>query len=302
MWMDYKTKDAWLAARHHFLGASDAAAILGQSPWKSPYALWAEKAHGVITIDETERRRWGHALEEPCAEAFERWAEEHLDHIVAAHNPGDYVVYHHPKHAFIAATPDRIIEGRERRLLEIKATDGRNWRHWEDGVPLQYQIQVQHQLACCEMDFAWVAVFLGIGDFRVYECPRNETFIKALIKKECAFWDLVQSGKAPETDGSESTSKAIKALHPEDSGDGIELPADDWEPKISHLEQLKTARKAIDLEIATIENSIQAVLGACTYADIGERRVTWKTQTRRGYTVPEASYRVMRVTKRKDDK
>ena len=36
------SKEEWTALRSTTIGGSDAAAILGLNPYKSPYALWAE--------------------------------------------------------------------------------------------------------------------------------------------------------------------------------------------------------------------------------------------------------------------
>ena len=39
----YQTRPEWLRERRHGIGASDAAALYGESPWQSPMSLWAEK-------------------------------------------------------------------------------------------------------------------------------------------------------------------------------------------------------------------------------------------------------------------
>ena len=45
------SKEEWTALRSTTIGGSDAAAILGLNPYKSPYALWAEKTGKVIPED-----------------------------------------------------------------------------------------------------------------------------------------------------------------------------------------------------------------------------------------------------------
>ena len=45
------SRDAWLEARSHSLGGSDAAAVMGLNPYKSPFALWAEKTGMVPEPD-----------------------------------------------------------------------------------------------------------------------------------------------------------------------------------------------------------------------------------------------------------
>jgi predicted phage-related endonuclease len=43
-------RERWLAERRKGIGSSDAAAILGVHPYKSAYAVWAEKT-GLIVED-----------------------------------------------------------------------------------------------------------------------------------------------------------------------------------------------------------------------------------------------------------
>ena len=42
------SKEEWTKLRSSTIGGSDAAAILGLNPHKSPYALWAEKTGKVV--------------------------------------------------------------------------------------------------------------------------------------------------------------------------------------------------------------------------------------------------------------
>ena len=39
----YKDKAEWLSLRGNYIGGSDAGAVVGLNPYKSAYALWAEK-------------------------------------------------------------------------------------------------------------------------------------------------------------------------------------------------------------------------------------------------------------------
>ena len=66
------SKEEWTALRSTTIGGSDAAAILGLNPYKSPYALWAEKTGKVIPedISQKEAVRLGTDLEEYVAKRF----------------------------------------------------------------------------------------------------------------------------------------------------------------------------------------------------------------------------------------
>ncbi len=303
-------KEKWLAERRTCIGASDAAAVLGVSPWKSPYALWAEKVYSIDVVEETQRMKWGTALEPLIAKEFECWAEGNIDWRIAVIDPGSHEIVRHPECDFIGATLDRVVYcehsteehgiGTPIGVLEIKTTDGRNADEWADGnAPLHCQIQVQHQLAVTGYDMGWLAVLIGGNDFRVVECPRNDKFIAMLIEKEIEFWRLVESKTPPEVDGSDSTAAAIRALHPEDSGETIELDSAEWYGELAHLEELKEKVKEYRADIDAIENRLKAAIGAHTYCRIGDQVYSYKTQTRKAHEVAAGTFRVLRKKKGK---
>ena len=63
----------WLKERQKGIGGSDVAAILGMSPWRTPYQVWEEK---TTPIDETAAEDdrpalyWGRVLEAPIRQAY----------------------------------------------------------------------------------------------------------------------------------------------------------------------------------------------------------------------------------------
>ena len=70
------TREQWLATRKTGIPASDAAAILGLSPWKSPLDVWLEKT-GRAPIQEIAPKRedlffLGHQLEPAIAAMYSR--------------------------------------------------------------------------------------------------------------------------------------------------------------------------------------------------------------------------------------
>src|SRR5262245_42442218 len=61
---DSQDRERWLAERNKGIGASEAAAIVGLSPWESPLAVYARKVGVLETVkEETEAMRWGALLE-----------------------------------------------------------------------------------------------------------------------------------------------------------------------------------------------------------------------------------------------
>ena len=61
-------REKWLKARRSGLGASEVAAILGLSPWSTPYKVWKDKVSSEPPVElETEPIEWGHAHEATIA-------------------------------------------------------------------------------------------------------------------------------------------------------------------------------------------------------------------------------------------
>lgn len=60
----------WHRLRTRGLGGSEIAAVVGLSPWESPYALWQRKAGRIPPQTETPSMGWGKRLEPVIAQAF----------------------------------------------------------------------------------------------------------------------------------------------------------------------------------------------------------------------------------------
>ena len=152
---------------------------MGVSKWTTPYAIWAEKATPDIDLDRpmSDRQRWGLALEDKIAEAFEAATgfETYLpaslgDDLVATH----LILWHagavDGRAVPLFATPDRYVRvpGCDQlALAELKTAGAERAADWADGPPVEYLIQVQVQLACCpSAPWAYIAVLIGGNDFR----------------------------------------------------------------------------------------------------------------------------------------
>lgn len=51
--------DAWMEQRRHSIGASDVAAVLGESPWSTPYRVWLDKIGQRWNPPKGEFLEWG---------------------------------------------------------------------------------------------------------------------------------------------------------------------------------------------------------------------------------------------------
>lgn len=268
-----KTKDIqheeWLEFRRHGIGGSDAAAIAGLNPWRSPAEVYLEKVGEIDGPEDNEKMYWGRVLEQLVAEEFNIRTGKKVRRRNA--------ILRHSEYPFMLANVDRLVVG-EKAGLECKTASEYAKDQWDsENVPDMYYLQCQHYLAVTGYDRWYLAVLIGGNKFKYYTIDRDEEVIEYLIKIEADFWELVKNETPPEMDGSQSSDDVLKILYPEAEPESeIELPReaeqllkerDEWKEAMDHAESKKKE----------CENKIKAMLGGAEKGYIGDRKVSWKT-------------------------
>jgi len=279
-----KTEAEWLEIRKRGIGASETAGVLGVSPYSSPFSVWAMKT-GDLTVAQTDRMRAGKVFEDGVAQLFV--AETGLD----VEDPGPFVMWWDGN---IFATPDRAYyENGTYVPIECKFIGGPMW----DEPPIYYQIQVQQQMYCMGATYGYIAAWFALQyKFCHWRIERNEKFIEAMVKRLDQFWDLVESKTPPAIDGSVATEAALKFLHPNDTGEVVQLPEEAW-AWTKRLEEIKQEQRLIDDERRLIENQLRAAIGDATFGEVGDIRWSLKTTTKKEHVVKESTYRALRMSK-----
>lgn len=213
----FKDHDEWLAIRHQYIGGSDAAAVIGLSPYKSAYTLWAEKTNKIPPFEGNILTRVGAHLEDLIAQLF----EEETGKKVRRKN----ATMVNDLYPYACANIDRAIVG-ENAFLEIKTTTSIpaiKQINKAEEFPELYYAQVVHYMAVGNYDHAFLAVLINCRDLKIFELKRDQAEIDALMNAEAEFWKHVQDDTPPTTDGSESTSDTLRELYPNDDGECLDL-------------------------------------------------------------------------------
>ena len=231
------SKEEWTKLRSSTIGGSDAAAILGLNPHKSPYALWAEKTGKVRRENYTVFR--------------------------------DDMPYAH-------ANYDRLVIG-ERAGLEIKTTNALNLTKFKNGeFPATYYCQCVHYLMVSGLDRWYLAVLvLGIG-FYVFTIERDENEIAALKMAEENFWDMVQKDLPPEIDGMDSTIDAVNAVFPVSEPD-TEIDLTRCAADLAILDECGQQIKALEAKKAAAKARIMEAMGTAERGGYAGYSVSWKS-------------------------
>lgn len=204
-----RNRAEWQEARRDGLGASDAAAMLGISPWKTNVQLWEEKCGLTVPEDigDNPAVKYGNDAEPLLRQFFL------LDHPEYGQSFTPFKIIRHGEYPFISCTPDgELLESATNRRggLEIKTTEilsAGGWNHWKGRIPDNYYAQVCHQMLATGWEFVELLVQIKYTtqtgedrkETRHYKIERTDCLEDiALVKREALrFWACVEQRKPP---------------------------------------------------------------------------------------------------------
>lgn len=202
----FETREDWLSGRTaQGIGASEAAAAVGMSPWQTPLELWKLKVGAIKPKDLSGNAavEQGNRME-PILRTF--YEAIHPEYTVTNY-PYDLLFQNERPWLFATLDGELIdIDGRQ-GILEIKTAtpNGKaGWEKWSNGnMPENYYIQTLHQLLATGYDYVrlFAALYSMNGDItlREYEIERDDVKedLQWLLERESAFWQKVMTGTMP---------------------------------------------------------------------------------------------------------
>lgn len=262
-----KSHEEWLKAREDGIGASEVAGILGLSKYDTPFSLWLKKTKQTQPEPENEAMLMGHLLEDAVAK---RWEIETGEKVIKA-SAAD-IIYVHPEHDFMRATPDRIVRGRK-KLLECKTTA---FDVDPNDPPVYWIAQVVYQMYVTgihQADLAWLVNGRAFGYAHI---DYDEEFAEFIAEKVKEFWnENVLGGKEPDAiDVSDLAIKVPKST-PEKSVTADESALD----QIAVLREKKAMYDALGDEITDLQNSLKMFMedSEALLDSDGNILLTWKS-------------------------
>lgn len=266
--------------RSTYLGGSDVAAILGVSPWTTPFMLFQKKTGAYVEELTPAKRR--------ILERGARWEPIVLEMLVDELEDRGHDVeviatgqrYLDPEHSFLAAEIDAelIVDG-EPVNAEMKTAGyfaSGAWGEYDSNeVPIYYLAQVMHGLMIQPRRRAVVAAVTGFDERPMIRwVDRDEETIAAIRAREIEFWDRIQRGDAPDP----ITPEDVKWLYPKDSGASLEADIELLEA-CGDLKALKANAKELDAQIELLATKVKARMGeaAALLGPNGKPIATWKT-------------------------
>lgn len=261
-----KSHDEWLKAREAGIGASEVAAILGLSPWETPFSLWLKKTHQVPPTEETDAMRRGHYLEDAVVQW---WMHETGEQVIKA-SAAD-IIYVHPEHPYMRVTPDRIVKGRK-KILEVKSTA----ISMGESIPDYYLAQVTYQMYVTGIHQAELIYIQGGLTFGRFIVEYDEAFANFIASEVQKFWiENVLGGKEPDAINVSDLAVKVPKSTPEKS-----IRADDTATaQIAEIREKKAQYEALGKEIETLQDSLKMYMtdSEAILDETGAVLITWKS-------------------------
>lgn len=200
-----KTEELWVKARENRgIGGSEAAAIVGESPWMTSRELWEIKC-GLKereNLSDNPLMEQGRRMEGALRELYKAY---HPNYTVKYHQ---YDLLYQSERPWLFATLDGEVTDENGRhgILECKTSTPQSkagWEEWNLQIPRQYHIQILHQMLATGWEFVDLVACLinKEGDFvvRTYRFERLDCqeSLEWLREKELSFWSAVQQKIIP---------------------------------------------------------------------------------------------------------
>lgn len=267
------SRDEWLEWRRKGLGGSDAAAVLGISPFRTARDLYFDKL-GVVTADDQENwvaLEMGNLLEPLVARIFAKKTGLKISQRKC--------MFQHPEHPWMLADLDYLVELPDGSIaiLEIKTTNynakDKWWYNGEEIVPVYYEAQGRHYMAVMNIDRVYFCCLYGNNEEEVIirHIDRDQSYEEELIALEDSFWhDNVLAQEPPPY--TEDGDLILESLRRQSGPADKDAPPVAITPlQLTRVEQflaLREEKKYHDAEVNRLEDEM-ARIKALIVADMG---------------------------------
>lgn len=262
----------FLERRQKVLGATDAAGVLGISPWSTPLKVYHDKVDPIPEDDQPSLPMWlGLRLEDVVAELFTartglKVRSDNRHHV-------------HPEDTWLGCHLDYRVWGKPDEIVECKT---QSYRHgWgddgTDDIPVYYWTQAQHELLVTGARVVHFAVLFGFQDFRTFRIERDETFLETWRAAARDFWhDHVLARVPPPLMGDEFSRRVVSARYPDHDSELRRVPPE-RELVILQLRDEMAKLKEQELHVEALKNRVKDLIGPNAGVEGPWGKVTWKT-------------------------
>jgi putative phage-type endonuclease len=266
----------WLEARRAGIGGSDAAAVLGLDPWRSPLDIWRSKVKPEPPSDDEKFLfKLGHLLEPVIAGLYSEQTEREVF-------VPDPEIVQHPKFPEIIGSPDRLAP-RDGRVIELKSEHQFADKFGDPGsdqVPDHYIVQAAHYMAVSELDRCDIAVLHGGFKFAIYQLRRDLGLERSMLDQLREWWDAYVVKKVePPLDSSESWGNYLATKYPFNRGPLVKVDENSNPDLMRHVFNVlnfSDVKKQTEKRIEEAKNAIKAFLAENDGVVGPWGKITWR--------------------------
>jgi putative phage-type endonuclease len=200
----------WLEARKEGIGASEAPAALGLSPFESPAELYLRKRGRLGPTEETEAMRWGLLLEPVIAEEYSRRTGHRI--------VGAQLFYRDPAGPLMA-TIDVMTETHPVEIKTVGAFGAKELGEaGTDQLPEHWLIQAHQQMILTGAPLIDFAILIGGQRLVIHTVQRNKELCQLIRDRVTDFWRDVRTG-IPPASNARADRKIMHLLYPDSDGE-----------------------------------------------------------------------------------
>lgn len=248
----------WQDAHNTGIGASQIAAVLGESRYGSRLRVWAEKIGRLEPADlsDNEAVQMGIILEPIVADIY----KNRTGRVISQAG----TLLRSVQHPWAICTPDYWLcgdDGAWNIPLQIKTTSAYRISDWAEGPPKGVWWQVQHEMLVTGAPWASVGVLVGGQRFMWADVQRDDAAQARIVEEGSEFWQDVVNRTYPQLDGDANSGEAIAALFPTSAeGEQVALPQEAvaW---AGDLRRMKSERSYLDDEVKILESKLKLAIG-----------------------------------------
>jgi putative phage-type endonuclease len=255
----------WLELRKQGIGASDVAAVLGVSPYKSRLELYLQKRGELDEKPVGVAAQRGVILEDAVAKMYE--AERHGTKLRSWHG-----IIRRKDAPWKYASLDRTIVG-TKRIVEIKTSGSPRWQLYP--VPPEVEAQARWQMIVSGFKHVDIAALLGGLVLRIETIEWDDEKHERIEAEVEQFWRDVQDGVQP--DPSPLDADIFDRIYPKDSGETISAEKDsELDELITTLVCSRSAAKELADIVSETEAKIKDAMREATQLKGSAATISWK--------------------------
>ena len=262
------SREEWLKLRKTGIGGSDAGAVCGLNPYRSPFTVYMDKTSEEVSEDDNEAMRQGRDFEDYVAKRF----TEETGLKVQRSN----YLYRSEKYPFMLASIDRQIIG-ENGGLECKTASAYAAEKWKDGkIPESYELQCQHYMAVMGWDHMYIACLILGKELLYRRIERDDQLIRNLIRIEKEFWEEhVQKHVLPDPDGSRDYDTMLEEYFKRDSRKGETIPLIGFDQDLRRRQDISELLSRLEEERNEIDQRLKLYMKDKEVAMNQDYKVSW---------------------------